>query len=231
MNAADFLGPLLQFDPIPGRQSDRRAIIVDVSILRRLFTARLRPPVTSSAFAITAEADALVRAASGSEQAFADFYDLVSPTVFGVIVKIVRSQSISEEVAQDVFVELWRNAADFDPDRGTARAWAVTVARRRAIDRVRSEQAARRRDDREANAVRRPFDTVSEQVEVVAERRGVADALSQLSDRQQEAIMLAFYGGHSYREVAILLDAPEGTIKTRIRDGLGRLREILEVAT
>lgn len=227
----DLLGPLPQFHPVPGLGPCRRAIIDDVSLLRRLFVARHHPPASSSAHAISAEADALVRAAAGSQQAFAEFYDLISPMVFGVIVKIVRSRVISEEVTQEVFVELWRNAGGFDPERGSAKAWAATIARRRAIDRVRSEQSARRRDENEANAFRIPADTVSEKVELDLEREGVTVALAQLSDRQREAITLAFYGGHSYREVADRLDTPEGTVKTRIRDGLSRLREILEVST
>lgn len=229
--AADLFGPPPQFHPSPGLGSDRRGIIDDVALLRRLFAARRKAPAPSSAHAIAAETDALVRAAAGDQQAFAQFYDLVSPMVFGVIVKIVRSRTISEEVAQEVFVELWRNAAGFSPERGSAKSWAATIARRRAIDRVRSEQAARRRDDNEAKSAHVPADTVSEKVEIEMEQRGVVGALSQLSERQREAITLAFYGGHTYREVADLLDAPEGTVKTRIRDGLGRLREILEVAS
>lgn len=229
--ATDHFGPPAQFHPIPGLGSDRRAIIDDVRFLRRLFAARHHPSAPSSAHALSAEADALVRAATGNQQAFAQFYDLVSPSVFGVILKIVHSHAISEEVAQEVFVELWRNASTFDPERGSARAWAATVARRRAIDRVRSEQSARRRDDNDASAARAPAASVSDQVEVDLEREGVAAALSQLGDRQRQAITLAFYGGHSYREVAELLGAPEGTVKTRIRDGLRRLRDILEVAT
>ena len=231
MGVTDVIGPLAQLHPIPGLGLSGRAMIVDVSILRRLFAARHTAPASSSAHALTAETDALVRAAAGNQQAFAEFYDLVSPMVFGLIVKIVRSPSISEEVAQEVFVDLWRNAAEFNPARGSAKAWAATIARRRAIDRVRSEQAARRRDDNEARTTQPPANTVSEQVQIGLEREGVAVALAQLSERQREAITLAFYGGHSYREVADLLDAPEGTVKTRIRDGLSRLREILEVAT
>lgn len=215
----------------PGLGWSQRAIIDDVVLLRRLLAARFHASASTSAHALAAESDALVRAAAGDQQAFAEFYDLVSSMVFGVIVKIVRSRTISEEVSQEVFVELWRTAGSFDPNRGSAMAWAATIARRRAIDRVRSEQSARRRDDSEAKAVRVPADTVSELVELDFERATVAGALSQLSERQQQAITLAFYGGHSYREVAQLLDTPEGTIKTRIRDGLGRLREILEVAT
>jgi len=231
MAVTDLLGPLPQFHPVPLLGPCRRAIIDDVSFLRRLFAARHHAPASSSAHAIAAETDALVRAAAGSQRAFAEFYDLISPIVFGVIVKIVRSRAISEEVTQEVFVELWRNAGSFDPERGSAKAWAATIARRRAIDRVRSEQSARRRDENDANAARIPADTVSEKVELDLEREGVTVALAQLSDRQREAITLAFYGGHSYREVAELLDTPEGTVKTRIRDGLSRLREILEVAT
>lgn len=229
--ATDPRGPFPQLDPIPGLRLDQHAIIDDVSLLRRLFAARHHVAASSSAHALSVEADALVRAASGDQQAFAEFYDLVSPMVFGMIVKIVRSRAISEEVAQEVFVELWRNAPAFDPERGSPRAWAATTARRRAIDRVRSEQSARRRDDNDARTVQHAADTVGEQVELDLEREGVAAALSQLGDRQRQAITLAFYGGHSYREVAELLGAPEGTVKSRIRDGLRRLRDILEVTT
>lgn len=229
--ATDLPDPLPGSAPIPGLGLDRRAIIDDVFLLRHLFAAGYRPSAPTSAHALSAEADALVRAAAGDQQAFAEFYDLVSPMVFGLIVKIVRSRAISEEVAQEVFVELWRNAPAFDPERGSAGAWAATVARRRAIDRVRSEESARRRDDNEARVLRVPADTVSERVEVDLERAGVAAALSQLGDRQRQAITLAFYGGHSYREVAELLGTPEGTVKSRIRDGLRRLRDLLEVAT
>lgn len=229
--AANLSGAALGYDPIPGLGQDRRAIIDDVSLLRRLFAAGHHPSASSSAHALSAEADALVRAATGDQRAFAQFYDLVSPMVFGLIVKIVRSRAISEEVTQEVFVELWRNAPAFDPERGSVGAWAATVARRRAIDRVRSEESARRRDDNEAKTVRVPADTVSERVEVDLERDGVAAALAQLGERQRQAITLAFYGGHSYREVAELLGAPEGTVKSRIRDGLRRLRDILEVTT
>ena len=135
---------------------------------------------------------------------------------------------MAEEVLQEVFVELWRLAPKFDPDRGSAKAWATTIARRRAIDRVRSEEAARRREDRDAEMRPVAADTVSETVMQGAERSVLMAAFSQLSGRQQEALELAYFGGHTYRTVAEMLGVPEGTIKTRIRDGLTRLRQIME---
>jgi RNA polymerase sigma-70 factor, ECF subfamily len=130
-----------------------------------------------------------------------------------------------------VFVELWRVAPRFDPARGTVAAWVATIAHRRAVDRVRSEQAGRNRVEREATRVERPHDDVAEGViardQSQFERHRVRRALDRLTSMQREAVELAYFGGHTYREVAVLLDVPEGTIKTRIRDGMIRLRDEL----
>lgn len=175
------------------------------------------------------ESAALMKAAKGDQQAFAEFYDLTSPLIFSIVLKVLRNQSLAEEVTQEVFVELWRLAPKFDFERGSAKAWAGTIARRRAIDRVRSEEAARRRDEREAELTVVPVDTVSEAAIDAAEREMLGGAFQQLSEKQREAVELAFYGGHSYRAVAEMLDVPEGTVKTRIRDGLNRLRDVMEM--
>lgn len=180
-----------------------------------------------------AAVEALRSAGRGDEQAFARFYDLVSPTVFGTVLRVVRNRAFAEEITQEVFVELWRQAPRYDPDRGSPTTWAATIAHRRAVDRVRSEESSRARDDRHARDTPADRDVVAETVteEAAAEhdRARVTEALDQLTDVQREAVTLAYYGGHTYREVATLLDTPEGTVKTRIRDGLIKLRDYLEV--
>lgn len=174
---------------------------------------------------------ALREAGRGSEAAFRQFYEAASALVYGTVLRVVRDRAMAEEVAQEVFVELWRLAPRFDAGKGTARAWAATIAHRRAVDRVRSEQSRRDREDRENHATTIEYDSVSEQVDDSLERERVRQALIDLSDTQREAVTLAYYGGHTYREVAVLLDVAEGTAKTRIRDGLIKLRDTMGVTT
>ncbi len=170
---------------------------------------------------------AIERAGSGDRAAFAEFYDDVSPVVFGTVVRVVRNRAIAEEVTQDVFLELWKQAPRYDRSKGSPKAWAATVAHRRAVDRVRSEESARARDVADANHRVAERDVVVDEVTADLERSTVVDALALLSEAQREAVGLAFYGGHTYREVAAMLNVPEGTIKTRIRDGLSRLRQLM----
>lgn len=169
----------------------------------------------------------LLRAGRGDQAAFGELYDELAPMVHGVVLKVVRDPAMSEEVTQEVFVELWRLAARFDGTKGTARSWASTLAHRRAIDRVRSEQASRDRNDRDAQRAVAPHDVVAAEVETTLDVARVRRALAQLSDLQREAVELAYFGGHTYREVAVLLGVAEGTVKSRIRDGLIRLRDEL----
>lgn len=172
----------------------------------------------------------LHRVAKGDEAAFTELYDLLAAPIFGVVRRVVRDQAQSEEVTQEVLVELWRTAARYDPAKGNASTWAMTIAHRRAVDRVRSAQARSDREQRAAQqAVQRDFDTVSEQVAVRLEREQVRRCLSGLTDLQREAVLLAYYGGRTYPEVAELLRTPLSTIKTRMRDGLIRLRDCLGV--
>lgn len=175
--------------------------------------------------------DALLsKAARGDEAAFASFYDHVIARVFGTVRSVVRDPAVSEEVTQEVMLELWRTAPRFDPEVGSAVTWSLTVAHRRAVDRVRSEQARRDREERDAR--RTPVSPEPDAGNVVVDlldRERVSRALAELTDTQRQSIELAFYGGHSHSEVAALLDLPLGTVKTRIRDGLIRLRDRLEV--
>ncbi|MBI5090594.1 MAG: ECF RNA polymerase sigma factor SigK [Actinobacteria bacterium] len=178
------------------------------------------------------QAALLKRSARGDQDAFAQLYDELAPLVYGVVLKVVRDPSQSEEVTQEVFVELWRIATRYDTARGSVRSWAATIAHRRAVDRVRAEQASRKRLERSAaDEPGRDHDEVVAAVETNLDQVRVRRALGVLSPLQREAVELAYYGGHTYREVAVLLDVAEGTVKTRIRDGMIRLRDALGAGT
>jgi len=168
--------------------------------------------------------------ARGDEAAFERVYTRVCGSVYGLVQRVLRDPAQSEEVAQEVLVDVWRSAARFDGEQGSAMTWIMTMAHRRAVDRVRSEQSAADRVRRlEGRAVGPPYDEVSETVEIQLEREAVRRCLDSLTRLQRESVDLAYYGGHSYREVAELLDVPLGTVKTRMRDGLIRLRDCLGV--
>ncbi|BCK55824.1 ECF RNA polymerase sigma factor SigK [Nocardia wallacei] len=168
------------------------------------------------------------RVAVGDEQAFADLYDIVSGPVLGIVTRILRDRSRSEEVMQEVLLEIWLKAPKFCEQQGNVMAWAVTMAHRRAIDRVRHEQACSDREGRiEQLDVRRPVDEVVETALARLDEQQVRTALDKLTELQRQSIVLAYYGGYTYREVSQVLGTPVGTIKTRMRDGLIRLREYL----
>jgi RNA polymerase sigma-70 factor (ECF subfamily) len=172
----------------------------------------------------------LCMVARGDEMAFERLYDVVAGKVLGLIVRILRDHAQAEEVAQEVLVEVWRTAGRYDPQRGSALAWVMTMAHRRAVDRVRSAEAATRREDLAARRdVETPFDAVSEQVAARVERRQVQRCLSALTELQRESILLGYFQGYTYPETASLLGIPLGTVKTRMRDGLIRLRDCLGV--
>lgn len=175
------------------------------------------------------EADELlVRVARGDQNAFEELYGLVSGPVFGLVRRVVRDPAQSEEVAQEVLLELWRSAARFDPRRGSALSWILTLAHRRAVDRVRSARAATEREQREGMRAHHPaFDQVAEEVEAGLEREWVRHCLDRLTSLQRQSVTLAYYDGYTYREVAEQLSLPLGTVKTRMRDGLTRLRECM----
>ncbi|PWI16877.1 RNA polymerase subunit sigma [Streptomyces sp. Act143] len=170
------------------------------------------------------------RVALGDEEAFAAVYDAVAGPVLGVVRAVLRDQAQSEEVAQEVLVEVWRTAPRYRPDRGTAINWILTLSHRRAIDRVRSVEAAAARDHKAALLDRTPeFDEVTEQVEARLEREQVRRCLRTLTEIQRQAVTLAYYRGLTYRQVAEALSLPLGTVKTRLRDGLIRMRDCLGV--
>jgi RNA polymerase sigma-70 factor, ECF subfamily len=175
-------------------------------------------------------AELLRRSARGDEAAFADLYDATSRRLFGLVLRIVRDHAMSEEVTQEVYLDVWRQSARFDADRGSALSWLMTIAHRTAVDRVRASEASRRRDDTHAAKHQdRDFDTTAESAHASLEAQRVRRALSTLTDAQRSAVELAYLGGYTHTEVARLLDLPLGTAKTRIRDGLIRLRDTLGV--
>ncbi|WP_419995561.1 sigma-70 family RNA polymerase sigma factor [Streptomyces boninensis] len=174
--------------------------------------------------------DLLTEVARGDQDAFAAVYDQVSGPVLGLVRSVLRNPEQSEEVTQEVLVEVWRTAARFRPDKGSAMTWVLTMAHRRAVDRVRSVQASAEREHKAALLDQLPaYDQVTEQVETRLEQQRVRRCLGALTKLQREAVTLAYYRGLTYREVAQLLSMPLGTVKTRLRDGLIRLRDCLGV--
>jgi RNA polymerase sigma-70 factor (ECF subfamily) len=158
--------------------------------------------------------------------AFSALYDELSPMVFGLAMRTTRSKQLAEEVTQEVFIQIWREAERFDSSRGSARSWVATLAHRRSVDTVRRTQSAADRE--EAVPPQGPDIDVAERVVDDEERRRVRAAMGELTDLQREAIELAYFGGLTYREVAEHLGAPLGTVKSRMRDGLARIRASME---
>ncbi|HYF74776.1 MAG TPA: sigma-70 family RNA polymerase sigma factor, partial [Nocardioides sp.] len=179
----------------------------------------------------TAALSELLRlSARGDEQAFARLYDATASRVFGLAVRVVRDPAQAEEVTQEAFLEIWKTASRFDPDRGSPMSWLLTITHRKAVDRVRSAEAATRRDTtyHEQN---QPVehDSTAEAAHASLEAHRVRGALAALTEVQREAVGLAYFGGYTHTEVATMLDLPVGTAKTRIRDGLIRLRDAMGV--
>jgi RNA polymerase sigma-70 factor (ECF subfamily) len=170
---------------------------------------------------------ALEGAATGSTQAFAELYDLCSSNVYGLIRRILRDTAQSDEVLQEVMLEVWRLAPRFDSRLGSATGWIMTIAHRRAIDRVRSEVAERGRVERATSRADVGITPVDEDVVDELDRQRVRGALGRLTDLQRTSIELAYFDGLTQAEIATRLDVPLGTVKTRIRDGLIRLRDAL----
>jgi RNA polymerase sigma-70 factor (ECF subfamily) len=170
----------------------------------------------------------LVLVSRGDHRAFELVYGELAGPVYGVVRQVLRDPAHSEEVAQEVLLEIWRTASRFDPARGSAAAWALTIAHRRAVDRVRSETASSRREQKAAEP-QPAEDDVAEVVAATLEHQRVRRCMGGLTELQRESIKLAYYSGYSYPQVAQLLGVALGTVKTRIRDGLIRMRDCMEV--
>lgn len=174
----------------------------------------------------------LARVAKGDQVAFAELYEEISPRVFGLVRRLLVDHAQSEEVTQEIFLEIWQNATRYEPTKGGASTWILTMAHRRAVDRIRASQAGRDRDVR--IGIRdfvAEYDNVSAEVETTIEHERVKKAMLKLTELQRQAVTLAYYGGYSHSEVAEMLKVPIGTVKTRLRDGMIRLRDELGVAS
>ncbi len=166
----------------------------------------------------------------GDEDAFAQLYDATSARAFGLAVRVVRDPSQAEEVTQEAFLEIWKTASRFDAGKGSAVSWILTLVHRKAVDRVRSAEASTRRDTtyhQGSQAV--DHDSTAEAAQASMEARRVRQAMESLTQVQREALELAYFKGYTHTEVAKMLDLPVGTAKTRIRDGLIRLRDTMGV--
>jgi RNA polymerase sigma-70 factor, ECF subfamily len=175
-------------------------------------------------------AELLQRSGRGDEGAFSDLYDAVSRRLHGLVLRVIRDPAQAEEVTQEAMVEIWRQSARYNPALGSPLSWLMTIAHRRAVDRVRSAEASSRRDTtyhQQSHVIE--HDSTAEAVAQNVEGRRVRQALSSLTDTQRGALELAYFGGYTHSEVATMLGIPLGTAKTRIRDGLIRLRDALGV--
>ncbi len=188
---------------------------------------------STSSQSLNAELSQLFQLCSrGDEGAFARIYDATSSRAYGLALRVVRNPAHAEEIVQEAYLDAWRNSSRFDPARGSAMGWLLTIVHRKAVDRVRSAEAATQRDvtyERET----RPFDhdQTAETAQSSLEAQRVRGAVATLTVVQREAVELAFFGGYTHTEVANLLDVPVGTAKTRIRDGLIRLRDAMGVGS
>ena len=181
---------------------------------------------------VSTELDALLRQVARQDvDAFATFYDQTRARVYGLVARVLRDPGYSEETTQDIYLQVWRTANSYDPRAGSPLAWLLTLAHRRAVDRVRSEQAATTRESRYGAAnVDLPSDLVADSVILRDERRQVADCLGSLTDAQREAIQLAYYDVLTYAQVSERLSANLATIKSRMRDAIRGLRKCLGMA-
>jgi RNA polymerase sigma-70 factor (ECF subfamily) len=173
--------------------------------------------------------DLITAVALGDERAYEAVYDLSASWVLGAALRVLRDPAQAEEVMQEVLLEVWRTASRFDRSQGSGISWLMTIAHRRAVDRVRSERSHASRELRAATATI-DYDDVIEAVEASLDRERVQRCLGSMTELQRECVGLAYYSGYTYREVAELLDVPPGTVKTRMRDGLIRLRDCLGVS-
>ncbi len=172
----------------------------------------------------------LRRVAAGDEHAFELLYRQLAPPAYGVIRRVLRDPAQSEEVTQEVLLEVWRTASRFDPAAGSAATWTLSIAHRRAVDRVRAEVAATGREQKTAWADSGPRDEVADVVEASLDRERVQRCVGQLTEVQRQSITLAYYGGYTYRQVSALVGVTLAAVKSRIRDGLLRMRDCLGVS-
>lgn len=172
----------------------------------------------------------LEQVSQGSKQAFSELYDNMSPRIHGLVLRIIKDAAQAEEVTQEVFLEIWQIAPQYNPTKGSAASWMLTIAHRRTVDRVRSAESARQRDVKIGiRDYADSYDDVADTVDTHMQTEKVTQALNRLTAIQKETVVLAYYKGYSHKEIAESLSIPVGTVKTRLRDGMIRLRDELGV--
>ncbi len=192
------------------------------------FASHAHPIIDLASSGPSATDESLVKAiALGDAEAFRMLYQRLTPSVMGIALRIIRNVAHAEEVTQEVMLQVWRTAPTYDPVRAKPRTWILTMAHSRAADRIRSAEAAALRDQRHHQGAVPDYDVVVEQVEASLDRERVRHAMASLTELQREVLELAYYRGYTHHQVAQVLDIPLGTAKTRIRDGLIRLRDTL----
>jgi RNA polymerase sigma-70 factor (ECF subfamily) len=173
-------------------------------------------------------AELMTSCAIGDQQAFAELYDRTVQRIYGSVLRVLRVPEHAEEVTQEVYVEVWRQAPRYASEKGSVMAWMATMAHRRAVDRIRSRTSEVARDERYAYAnAQREGDDVWDSVAQNHDVERVRRALATLTPIQQQAVQLAYLQGLTQSEIADLLKVPMGTVKTRIRDGFRRLAAAL----
>lgn len=170
----------------------------------------------------------LVQTAVADKHAFSALYDALAPTVYSVCLSVLRNPALAEEVAQDVFVEVWTSAVKFDPQRGNARSWVGRLAHGRAVDKLRSHVATVQRDDRDSKLEHATFaEPIEDEALNNVEAHFLRRAVDEIGEPHSTAVALAFFDGLTHAELAESTGVPLGTAKTRVRDGVKKLKAIL----
>jgi RNA polymerase sigma-70 factor (ECF subfamily) len=178
----------------------------------------------------SSDAALVVAIARYHQDALAEVYRRHAGAVFGLARRLLSERTLAEEVVQEVFLRLWNDPERYDPARGTLRSYLLAQTHGRSVDLLRSEGARRAREEREARATAEAGYDLEHAVWDMATAEQVRSAVEKLPANERQCIALAYFGGHTYREVAVQLDEPEGTVKSRIRSGLRRLRQELAAA-
>ena len=200
-------------------------------MLKLVPSTKLEEPTVSDERQETA-LDLMESIATGDKGAFSQLYTIMSPKVFGVVLYLVKDRAQTEEVCQEIFLEIWQKAPQYNPTKGAVNGWIIGIARRRAIDRIRASQASRDRDLKiGVRDYTNDYDNVAETLETNEEKALIHKAMNRLTDYQKQAVKLTYFGGYSSKEVSEILSIPVGTVKTRLRDGMIRLRDELGVAS
>ena len=191
-----------------------------------------RPPGRASAgFPASSDPDLVRLVATGDHRALEEIHRRHGGAVFGLSRRVLADDALAEEISQEVFLRLWTESHRFDATRGSLRSFLQRQAHSRSIERVRSEEARRNREERADRIDVRTVTDIEAEVVATIQSEAIRTALDALDPAERHPIVLAYFGGHSYREVAALLDAPEGTVKSRIRSGLNRLADQLETVS